>query len=139
MRRHADTTYRPTDRSSPPASRVIRRRVPSTHTSAAALADLRREPLRGESGHRQIALVHEGPVRLALLAFERGGRMKEHAAPGWVTIQVLRGTLTVRSEGAQHQLTAGNILSLAPRVRHGVEATAEVDMLLGIYPDTRAE
>lgn len=105
---------------------------------AATLADLRREPLRGDSGHRQIALVHEGPVRLVLFAFEAGSRMKEHAAPGWVTIHVLRGTLTIRSEGAEHQLSAGNILSLAPRVRHDVEATSEVDMLLGIYPESKA-
>jgi len=104
----------------------------------AALAALRREEVRGDKGHRQIALVHEGPVRLVLFAFESGGHMKEHAAPGWVTIQVLRGTMRVRTADALHQLTVGTLLSLAPRVRHDVEATEETDMLLGIYPEIAA-
>ena len=104
----------------------------------AALAALRREPTRGDKGHRQIALVHEGPVRLVLFAFETGGHMKEHAAPGWVTIHVLRGTMLVRTADALHRLTAGTVLSLAPRVRHDVEATEETDMLLGIYPEVSA-
>ena len=103
-----------------------------------ALTDLRREPVRGGKGHRQIALVHEGPVRLVLFAFESGGCMKEHAAPGWVTIHVLRGTMLVRPADAQHRLTAGTLLSLAPGVRHDVEATEETDMLLGIYPAATA-
>lgn len=101
----------------------------------AALTALRREPTRGDKGHRQIALVHEGPVRLVLFAFAPGGHMKEHAAPGWVTIHVLRGVMLVRTADAQHQLMAGTLLSLAPRVRHDVEATEETDMLLGIYPE----
>lgn len=100
------------------------------------LVALRREPIRGDRGHRQIALVHEGPVRLVLFAFESGGRIQEHAAPGWVTIHLLRGALTIKTESTVHHLTAGNILSLAPRIRHDVEATGEADMLLGIYPDT---
>ena len=104
-----------------------------------ALLALRSEPTPGHGGHRQIALVHEGPVRLVLFAFESGGRMKEHAAPGWVTIHVLRGALTVRTGDTQHKMTAGNLLSLAPRIRHDVEATEQTDMLLGIYPETQKE
>ncbi|MEO7363422.1 MAG: AraC family ligand binding domain-containing protein [Gemmatimonadaceae bacterium] len=105
---------------------------------SAAAAALRREEVRGDKGHRQIALVHEGPVRLVLFAFESGGHMKEHAAPGWVTVQVLRGNMLVRTADALHHLTAGTLLSLAPRVRHDVEATEETDMLLGIYPEIPA-
>ncbi len=105
----------------------------------AALIELRGEPLRGDSGHRQIALVHEGPVRLVLFAFESGGRMKEHAAPGWVTIQVLRGRVMVRTADAHYELSVGKVLSLAPKVRHDVEATEEADLLLGIYPESRTE
>ena len=103
----------------------------------AALQALRAEPSPGTNGHRQIALMHQGPVRLVLFAFESGGRMPEHSAPGWVTIHVLRGALTVKTPDALHELSEGELLSLAPDVLHDVEATETADMLLGIYPEAR--
>ena len=102
----------------------------------AALVSLRAEPSAGANGHRQVALMHEGPVRLVLFAFDADGRMPQHAAPGWVTIHVLRGSLTVQTVETTHVLAGGTLLSLAPGVRHDVEATEETDMLLGIYPDS---
>ena len=61
--------------------------------------------------------------------------MKEHSAPGWVSIHVLRGTLLVRTATTQHRLSGGMLLSLAPGVKHDVEASEESDMLLGISPE----
>ncbi|MES2177642.1 MAG: cupin domain-containing protein [Gemmatimonadota bacterium] len=104
----------------------------------AALRALRAEARPGANGHRQIALMHQGPVRLVLFAFDAGGSMKEHAAPGWVTIHVLAGRLSVRTEAEQHDLNSGQILSLAPGVSHQLQATDEVDMLLGVYPEARS-
>lgn len=102
----------------------------------AVLRALRDEPRSGTNGHQQIALLHHGPVRLVLFAFEPGGRMPEHRAPGWVTIHVLRGALRVRTPNARHELGEGQILSLAPDVPHDVEAAEAADMLLGVYPET---
>lgn len=102
----------------------------------AALRALRAEAGPNANGHRQITLVHQGPVRLVLFAFEAGGRMPEHRAPGWVTIQVLRGALRVRTPDAQHALNEGHILALAPDVPHDVDASEEADVLLGVYPET---
>lgn len=101
----------------------------------AALAALRAEDHPPSNGHRQIALLHHGPVRLVLFAFEREGFIPQHSAPGWVTIHVLRGTILVRTEEAEHTLTAGGLLALAPGLPHDVRAEEESDMLLGIYPD----
>jgi len=102
----------------------------------AALRALRAEGSAGANGHRQIALLHHGPVRLVLFAFDAGGRMPEHQAPGWITIHVLRGALRVQTSEAQHALREGQILALAPGVPHDVDATEEADMLLGVYPET---
>lgn len=102
----------------------------------AALRALREESKPGPHGHRQITLLHEGPVRLVLFAFSAGGRMPEHRAPGWVTIQVLRGELQVQAPDALHSLTEGQILALAPNVPHDVRAIEEADMLLGVYPES---
>lgn len=102
----------------------------------AALDALRAEAAPGANGHRQITLLHHGPVRLVLFAFDAGGRMPEHSAPGWVTIQVVRGALRVRTPDALHELGEGHVLALAPDVPHDVEASGEADMLLGVYPET---
>ena len=102
----------------------------------AALDALRAEAAPGANGHRQITLLHQGPVRLVLFAFAAGGHLLEHSAPGWVTIQVVRGALRVRTPDALHALTEGQILALAPNVPHNVDATGEADMLLGVYPET---
>lgn|SRR5688500_1237429 len=100
----------------------------------AALRALRAEPHPGAQGHRQIALLHHGPVRLVLYAFEPGGRIPEHQAPGWVTLHVLRGKLRVRTPEARHELAEGQVLALVPDVPHDIEASVEADMLLGVYP-----
>ena len=122
--------------------RPRRRRHPSDRFAGAehalelpaALRALRGEPSSG-SGHRQITLLHHGPVRLVLFAFDEGGRMPDHRAPGWITIHVMRGSLLVRTPAARHELGEGELLALAPGIEHDVEATAESDMLLGIYPE----
>ncbi len=98
-----------------------------------SLRSLRAEPHSSANGHRQIALAHHGPVRLVLYAFDAGGHMAEHRAPGFVTIHVLRGAISVRTPTAHHMLTAGRLLTLAPDVAHDVEASEESDMLLGVY------
>ena len=103
---------------------------------AASLRALRAEPRPTANGHRQIALLHHGPVRLVLYAFDAGGKIPQHRAPGWVTIQVLRGTLQVRSPDALYVLGTGKVLALAPDVLHDVEASEESEMLLGIYPES---
>jgi quercetin dioxygenase-like cupin family protein len=102
----------------------------------AALRALRTEPRPGTNGHRQITLLHHGPVRLVLFAFEAGGRMPKHRAPGWITIHVLRGSLQVRTPDAKHVLSAGQLLTLGPDAPHDVDASEEADMLLGIYPES---
>lgn len=99
-----------------------------------ALRALRIEKRPGSSGHRQITLLHEGPVRLVLFAFDAGGHMPEHRASGWVTIHVVRGALQVKTPEQQHLLTEGQMLALAPDLSHDVHASEEADMLLGVYP-----
>jgi len=101
----------------------------------AALRVLRSETGPGAAGHRQITLLHHGPVRLLLFAFEQGGRMPKHRAPGWVTIHVLRGVLQVQTPEGRYTLTDGQLLALAPNVPHDVDAIDETDMLLGVYPE----
>lgn len=111
----------------------------------AALQALRDEPRPTGKGRKQITLLHHGPVRLVLFAFDPGGRLPEHQAPGWVTVHALRGTLRVKTPERYYTLLTGHVLALDPGVPHDVEALTEADMLLGVYPlstigsDTRGE
>jgi quercetin dioxygenase-like cupin family protein len=93
---------------------------------------LRAEPHPAKGGHRQAGLVHRGPLRMLLFAFEPGGRLPEHRAPGQVVIHCLRGELAVEVSEAPHRLGAGEALVLEPDVPHSVEAVTESEMLLTV-------
>ncbi len=100
---------------------------------AAAAADLRAEPHAPVAGHRQIAIVREGPVTVILFAFEADGYLREHSAEGEVTIHVLAGRLEVVVGDERHDLGAGNLLALAPGLSHSVRALAPGEMLLTVH------
>jgi quercetin dioxygenase-like cupin family protein len=93
---------------------------------------LHAEPHPSTQGHRQAGLVHRGQTRLVLFAFEPGGELREHRAPGHVVIHCLRGELVVEAAGADGMLKAGEALFLDPNVPHSVRATEESDMLLTV-------
>jgi quercetin dioxygenase-like cupin family protein len=93
---------------------------------------LHAEPHPAKTGHRQAGLVHRGPLRLLLFAFDPGGRLPEHRAPGHIVIHCLRGELAVEADAAQHRLRDGEALVLDPGVPHAVEALAESEMLLTV-------
>lgn len=94
--------------------------------------NLRSEPHEARDGHRQVGLIHRGPLRLVLFAFDVGGRLPEHKAPGQVVIQCLRGNITVDAAGSRHALGDRMMVVLEPNVPHAVEAQEESEMLLTV-------
>jgi quercetin dioxygenase-like cupin family protein len=121
----------PKDRLRPPPSE---RFAGSEHRIElpAALEALRREPHHATEKHRQITVFHKGPLRIVLFAFESGGGLPEHRAPGFVVIHTLRGRIHVKTINESHELPAGQILMLDPEVVHDVTAAESSDMLLTI-------
>lgn len=91
------------------------------------------EPHEATEGHRQIAFYHYGSVTKVLIAFDEGGNMDEHQANGVVSIHVLEGALEVNAAGESHKLGGGQILMLAPNIRHDVRATEKSKMLLTVH------
>lgn len=98
---------------------------------------LHAEPHPPTHGHRQAGLVHRGPLRLILFAFEPGGELPEHRAPGHVVIHCLRGRLEVYAAGAWQQIGEGEALAIDPDVPHSVRAVSESDMLLTVCLDPK--
>jgi quercetin dioxygenase-like cupin family protein len=99
---------------------------------AQAARDLRGEDHPPVDGHRQIVLAREGPVSVVLFAFEKGAALKEHRAPGAITIHTLAGHIRVTTGEAIHDLPAGSLLALAAGVPHDVSALDRSDMLLTV-------
>ena len=97
-----------------------------------SLASLRQEAHPAKGGHRQIVVYHSDALRLVLFAFDAGGRLPRHRAPGVVAIQSLRGELRVTTPSGMYELRAGQAVVLAPDVQHDVDAVGEADMLLSV-------
>ena len=94
---------------------------------------LRSEDHPPRDGHRQITIFHRAPIAHVLFAFEPGGKLAEHTAPGEVTIHVLEGELHVQAEGREHRMRAGSILILGKDVPHDVRAAQTSAMLLTVH------
>ncbi len=99
---------------------------------SAIVARLRSEPQTGEAGHRQETLYKDGGLTIALFLFERFTGLPEHRAAGTVNMHVLRGQLKITAEDQIHELRAGQMLVLAPGLRHAVAAEEESELLVTV-------
>lgn len=93
---------------------------------------LRAEPQTGVAGHRQETIYKDGGLTIALFLFERFTGLPEHRAAGTVNMHVLRGRLKITAEDQVHELVAGQMLVLAPGLRHAVAAEEESEMLVTV-------
>jgi quercetin dioxygenase-like cupin family protein len=84
------------------------------------------------SGRRSETLIKTDDLRVVLITMQQGASLAEHTAPGTITIQVLRGEMTVEVGGSSHELAAGGLISLEAGVRHAVRARADGAFLLTI-------
>lgn len=95
-------------------------------------AKLASEPGAPVAGHRQITLYKGYKSTVAIFDFERGGGMREHSAPGVVTVHVLQGELDIDVAGVTHRVRAQNVLVIPPGARHDVKAVEPSRMLLTV-------
>ncbi|HET7035766.1 MAG TPA: cupin domain-containing protein [Thermomicrobiaceae bacterium] len=91
-------------------------------------------PGEGASGRRAETLIKTDGLRVVLVTMRAGAALHEHTAPGPITIQALRGHLTVSVEGTneEQQLQSGQLIAIAPGVRHAVRAQDAAAFLLTI-------
>ncbi len=92
--------------------------------------------LLARSGRSARTLVKEGPLRLTLLALAPGGDLPEHSTDGPVSIHMLRGDAVFRALDTDYALATGDILALAPSVRHAAKSAQGCTFLLTVvhYP-----
>jgi quercetin dioxygenase-like cupin family protein len=90
--------------------------------------------LEGIAGHRRRTetLAREAGVSILLMAMEAGDMLREHAAQGVVSIQLLIGHASVRAGGESFEILPGQLVMLQPGVRHDVSAIEQSSLLLTI-------
>jgi quercetin dioxygenase-like cupin family protein len=74
----------------------------------------------------QIDRMTETPFSKEIrICMARGNVMKEHAAPGAITIMVLKGRVTVASGSGSGELGSGDMVCFDANVPHSLEAHEE--------------
>jgi quercetin dioxygenase-like cupin family protein len=99
----------------------------------AAAAELAAEAAATPGRHRQKTLSRFGGTTVALFHFTPNSSMPEHVAKGTVTLHVLEGRMSVKTPDGTSDLAAGQILVLAPGVKHDLHAPEESRMLLTVH------
>lgn len=79
-----------------------------------------------------ITLYKTDTMRMVLLALHQDAELKEHTAPGNISVQLLEGHITFRAEGQEEKLIAGQIVTLHAKIPHSVYAHEESVFLLTI-------
>lgn len=71
-------------------------------------------------GRTARTLVKDGPLRVTLVVLAPGGELREHSAPGPITVHTLEGQLRFSTGGSDHDLVPGDLLALGADVAHSV-------------------
>lgn len=105
------------------------------HPKVTAIAALTAELLRqaGAAPARRTArtLVSGNSLRATVIALARDAELGEHDSPPAGTLQVLTGTIVVRTPSRQWELAEGDLATLPPE-RHSVHALTDSAFLLTI-------
>jgi quercetin dioxygenase-like cupin family protein len=82
------------------------------------------------SDRNAITIFKTNGLRIVLIALQAGAEMKTHTAPGIISVQVLEGLITFRTEQQTTDLTQGQMLALHKGIPHSVLAREESVFLL---------
>ena len=91
-----------------------------------------------DRGPAAVTLLKTESLRLVLVNLAIGGGLKEHSAPGGITIHCIKGTIEVVAGADSAQLGPGELVAMDPGVRHSVLGVTESAFLLTIaWPGNR--
>ncbi|MGH3262736.1 MAG: cupin domain-containing protein [Trebonia sp.] len=83
-----------------------------------------------DADHSATTLAKQSELRVVLVALRAGGSMSEHRADAPIAVQGLEGRIRFDVGDDHHELTPGQVLVVAPGLRHTVVATVESAFLL---------
>jgi quercetin dioxygenase-like cupin family protein len=83
-------------------------------------------------GARTTALLKAEQLEIVRIVLHAGKSLREHSAPGEITVQCLEGEVEFRTPGAVHMLHAGDFLHLRRGEPHSLAARRDASLLLTI-------
>lgn len=79
-------------------------------------------------------LSDTGAARLVLFAFKTGQQLRDYLTGSQVVLQVLRGSVTIKSAGSSTKLRAGMVLQIEEHVSFDIDAPNSAVILLTMTP-----
>jgi quercetin dioxygenase-like cupin family protein len=101
-----------------------------TFTLAAEDDTLRQFAEQSKTGIAGKTLVKEGPLRITLVALKKGTALPSHHVEGPISIQTLRGCLTLTTEKGDLDAPTGSLIALGPGVVHTAKAHEDCAILI---------
>jgi quercetin dioxygenase-like cupin family protein len=84
------------------------------------------------AGARTTALLKAEQLEVVRIVLHAGKALREHSAPGEITVQCLEGEVEFRTPGAVHLLHAGDFIHLRRGEPHALTARSDASLLLTI-------
>lgn len=91
-----------------------------------------------ENGPHMQMLAESAHARILLIGLRPGQRLKDHATPCQVQIQVLEGACTVLEAGRSLEAESGDLVVIPAGSRHRVEALRQTYLLVSLTPHPAA-
>jgi quercetin dioxygenase-like cupin family protein len=91
---------------------------------------LREFAQESKTGRAAKTLVKEGPLRITLVALKKGTALPSHHVEGPISIQTIRGSLTLTTDRGDMDVPEGNLIALGPGVVHAAKAQEDCAILL---------
>jgi len=92
-----------------------------------------REEKEWQDGRRNAITLRKGEnLSVVLLVMKRGDKLKEHSAPGSITLSVREGLIRFAAAGEIVEAGEGTVLACDAGVRHSVEALSDAVCLLHV-------
>lgn len=93
---------------------------------------LRGDKTFAEHGHAAKTLLKHADLRVVLLVFKSGGKLKTHQTDHGITVQMVSGRVRMHLSQETIELGAGQLAALERSVPHDVEALEDSVTLLSI-------
>lgn len=98
------------------------------------IEQLKSEVTWKDSDRNTITVFKSDKLRIVLIGLKPGAELKKHTAPGFISVQVIKGHIefTADPDGVQQKadLQVGQMIALQPQIPHHVLALEETFFLL---------
>ncbi len=101
----------------------------SVSQSSAYLGLIDALPVAAESTTSRV-LVTNDVMRVVQFTFDAGELLTEHASPRAVAVQLVSGRMRFTVDGAEHSMSEGDVIYLAPGASHSLVAETPCRMTL---------